>query len=397
MWKSQEEKIAYLEKQLQEKDEKIAELKQQNFYLESIIAWMPGHVYWLDKNNVYLGCNDLHAKNAGLNSRHEIVGKTNFDLKWKNQAVSLNATNTKILTSGTPEILEELGETPNGERLFLTHKVPLKNNQGEIIGLIGISIDITERIQMEKDLKASKEQAESASHVKTEFLKNMSHDLRTPFSGILGFTKILMKQEEDENKRKKIKYIMEASESLVKLLNEIIEMSDIEQRSFTVNNINFNLRNLIAELISLVTASVKYKNLELLLDYPQNLPADFCGDKIKLHRILLNLIGNAIRFTEKGYVRIKVTCNKKSATDVELNVAVEDTGVGIADDKYQAIFEQFTRLNSGYKDLYSGTGLGLYIAKKFVSELGGDIAVSSEIGVGSTFTCRIPLRLQSNI
>lgn len=393
MKKTQEEQLLYLEEKLKEKDQLIAELQQQVFYLDHIISFMPGHVYWLDKNNVYLGCNDLQAKNLNLASRNDIVGKTNFDLIGATAATLNNELNTKVMHTGASHIAEEISDTILGKRNFLSHKAPLRNIQGEVIGVLGVSLDITARKKAEKELKEAKEKAELTSQVKTEFLKNMSHDLRTPFSGILGFTKILMKQEQDPNKLKKINYIKEASESLVKLLNEIIEMSCIEQRGIPINKINFNLKQLINELVHLVDASVKFKNLDLLVEYQDDIPAEFFGDKVKLHRILLNLIGNAIRFTEKGLIRLIINYLKKTDFNGELIIVVEDTGVGISPDKFKVIFEQFTRLSSEYTDICVGAGLGLYIVKKFINELKGDIQVASEVGKGSRFTCKIPLRV----
>jgi len=169
----------------------VSELLEKDYY-EDILAHVPGHVYWLNKENIYLGCNDLHAKNAGLSSRHDVVGKRNSDMPWKDQAEEIDALNIKAMKSGVP-ISREEHAVLNGEKLiFLSQKVPMRNKSGEIIGILGISVDITEQKKLHTELQLAKNAADVANKAKTEFIANMSHDIRTPLSGVVGMSQLLI-------------------------------------------------------------------------------------------------------------------------------------------------------------------------------------------------------------
>jgi PAS domain S-box-containing protein len=179
----------------------LTELRTRIDYLEKIISLMPGHVYWLDKNNVYLGCNDLQAKSVELNSRHDIVGKRNGDLIWKEFADELDNLNIEVMKTGRPHIEEENIRTVNGVKIVLSQKVPLYDDNNNVMGILGISFDITERKRMEKELLEAKEKAEIVNQVKTDFIRNMEHDIRTPISGLIGVTNYLKVQQSNVRHR----------------------------------------------------------------------------------------------------------------------------------------------------------------------------------------------------
>ncbi len=378
------------------KEKHQQDLINQKDYYESIIATMPGHVYWQDTNNTYLGCNDLQAKNAGLASRHDIVGKKLSDMLGAEQAKVLDNINEEIIRTGKPYVSEEYAVMKNGEAIYLSHKAPLRNRQGDIVGLLGISIDITERKQMEERLLKTTQEALEANRVKTEFIMNMSHDIRTPFTGILGSAFILQRNASTAEQQELIGYITESAEQLLKFVNEILDEICCDYEHNQQLSL-FNIEDLLKTIKQMMVATINHKNLNLHIEYPTNAPAHIIGNKLFIKQILLNLVSNAIKFTEKGTVTLSASFSQREANDVTLIIQVRDTGIGIPKDKQQVIFEKFTRLTPSYSSDYAGSGLGLWKTKQLLTQLNGTIDVDSQESQGSIFTCKIPLRISTGI
>lgn len=363
-------------------------------YLNNIIAIMPGHIYWKNKNGVYLGCNDQQAKTLNFNSGKDIIGKTDHDLPWKNGAANLIAIDKDVMRTKKIHIVEEPVTLPDKSKaIFLSQKVPLLEKNGDAIGILGVSVNITEQKQLEKKLKAAKVKAEAANIAKTEFIANISHDIRTPISGIIGMTQVLELRLGNTKIKTFVQKIAKSANQLLRILDEIIDFSKIETRYHSVRCNNFNLRKLITEIIEMFNTTIKEKNIKLSVNYQDNIPSMFIGDDIRINRILLNLISNAIKFTKQGYILINVTIQKEINNKVIIKLIIEDTGIGISKDKIPFIFERFSRLSSSYKGTYKGIGLGLAIVKRFLTEIGGAISVANRINEGSVFSCTIPLRL----
>lgn len=257
------EKIRQLTLSLE--DEKLKfknELQAAHDYYENIIALMPGHVYWLDKNNVFLGCNDLQAKSAHLQSRKEIVGKTNYDMPWKDQAEILNKLNKLVMETGIPHTAEEYAVKAEGMGIYHSQKVPLRNQRDEIIGVLGISLDITEHKKMEAALRRAKENAEVANQAKTEFIENMSHDIHTPLSGIVGMSRLLEEKAEDPERKQYARWIHESGEQLLDLLNGVMEIVAADNlRENDVHEELFELRKNIKDIAYLVQPTLEMKKL----------------------------------------------------------------------------------------------------------------------------------------
>lgn len=362
-------------------------------YLENIIALIPEHVYWKDKNGIYLGCNDQQAKALGLSSRKEIIGKTDFDLSWKDQAKEIIANDQEVMKTGIPKIAEEFGKLADGSWIVaITHKVPLKNENNENIGILGISINITERKKMEEELKKAKEQAEIANNVKTEFLENMRHDIRTPFSGVLGIASYLEEIEDDPQKKELLGDVMQSSKALLDYCNNILDFSNIES-GLPITNKKFSIKNLIDNLIKMETSAAKNKQLTLTSKIALGVPDMIIGDEFRVYRILINLVSNAVKFTSKGLVTVMINIAEKKKRTIILQIIVEDTGIGIPRDKQGFIYEKFSRLHPSSQGRYLGSGLGLRIVKEFIDDLEGEIEVQSELGKGTTFVCTIPFKL----
>ncbi|WP_298624103.1 response regulator [uncultured Legionella sp.] len=370
----------------------IQQLEEKQFYYENILAHVPSHVYWLNKDNVYLGCNDAHAKTVGLSSRHEIVGKTNFDMPWREQADLMNILNQSVISTGIPQSQEEYTNINNVLRTYISQKTPLKNKSNEIIGVLGISIEITERKQLEESLRQAKDAAEAANHAKTEFLANMRHDIRTPLSGIIGFSELLKLEFTEPRINEYADNLVASSHALLNLMDEVLEAVRVSSGEIPMLKRKFNLTQTLEQVIALYLAHACGKNIKLSLILDESLPHYVIGDKIRVHRIALELIGNALNFTDVGHVTIKVTLAKKENNQLVIKMTVTDSGMGIPKDKQQEIYLQFKRLTPSYQGIYKGAGLGLYIVKQFIDDLNGEIYVESELQKGTCFTCLIPLQ-----
>lgn len=405
------QKIKELQKLLDEKDAEIQQLtvsleeaklhfknevQDIHDYYGSIIALMPGHVYWLDKNNIYLGCNDLQAKNAHLKSRKDIIGKTNYDMPWKEQAEELNKLNTLVMETGIPHTAEEYAFMANGMGIYFSQKVPLRNKANEIIGVLGISMDITDLKKMEVALRRAKENAEIANQAKTEFIANMSHDLHTPLSGIVGMSKLLEEKAQDPERKQYARWIHESGEQLLTLLNGILEIVSADNlKESDVHEELFELRKNIQDIKHLVQATLQLKKIQLHIEIDEKVPKWVITDGIKLHRVLLNLLGNAIKFTEQGEVTIKVEVLALEHHYAQLRFSIIDTGIGIPPELQTKIFDRFFRATPPYQIPHNhfGAGVGLHIVQKYLSLLGGEISLESELGKGSTFSFVLALKI----
>lgn len=378
----------------EEKDKLTKDLEEKIRHLDAIIGLLPGNVYWLDRDNVFQGCNDVQAQSANLPSRQAIVGKTNSDLIWAAQAPMLDAINKRVMESGEPYFGEEEANMSSGLGIYLSQKVPLCNPDGDIIGLLGVSFDITDRKRMEKELEQAKEQAELANQTKTEFIRNIEHDIRTPLSGIKSVTKYLQTLEDDSKKKVFLSDIEIATNELLIYLDNIVEFSQINTGITPLILKEFNLEHVVKGIINLELAAAKDRRLDLILIYPDTTPKQVIGDRFRFHRMLLNLVNNAIKFTDQGYVKIQVNLVEQiNENEVVLELTVEDTGIGIAKKYHEIIYDKFTRCDPSNKGIYKGTGLGLWIVKQFIQDLKGEIKLDSELGKGSIFTCRLPFRL----
>lgn len=372
-------------------------------YLENIIALLPGHIFWKDLNCRFLGCNDLQAKTAGLASRHEIVGKCAYDVISKNQpetdrlaqAEAIDRIDRKIMQTGIPLTIEEPLILDDGsQRIFLSQKIPLRDKNSNIIGLLGIALDITERKKIENSLKESFQIAgEVANQAKSEFIRNMEHQLRTPFSGVYCLVEALFNTETDPEKKELLEITYHSAKEFLDLLNAIIDFSRNPMESNAILEKKFNLKNILDSVVTMEKAAAVFKNLTINYIYPNDIPTIFIGDSLRIHRLVLNLFSNAIKFTEKGSVSLQVKLAKQiNKKKLILQIIISDTGIGIAKEKQQYIYEKFYRLHPANQNKYTGAGLGLYLVKEIIHDLKGEIDIKSYVDQGSTFTCTIPFK-----
>ncbi len=376
----------------------ISESKQEKNIKNSIIDHIPNHyIFWKDKNSVYLGCNAELASAVGLTSSADIIGKTDYDLPTtKEQSDAYRADDQLVMETRKPKLnIEEQQTLLNGEvRVLSTSKTPLLDDQGHVYGVLAIYSDITERKNIELSLEKAKNQAEAANLAKTEFIVNMSHDIRTPLSGIVGISRLLEASAQHPNDKQYARWINQSGEQLLDLLNGVLDVVSAEQiKDSDVSYEHFDLRQCIHEICQLELPTIKMKGLELQIDVQETLPLYIVSDYTKLHRILLNLLGNAIKFTETGSIHITVEQLTEKNNNAQIKFSVIDTGIGIPLELQDKVFDRFYRASLSAKGVYQGHGIGLHIAQKYVTLLGGDIQLTSALGIGTTFSFTLPFKV----
>lgn len=291
-----------------------------------------------------------------------------------------------------------------GERVLLsTSAMPILGGQGQLLGYRGVDRDITLQRKAEDaiartlaELQIAKEKADLASRSKSQFLANISHEIRTPLNAILGFGNLLQGTTLDPAQKDYVDTITDSGTVLLSLVNDVLDIAKIEADSVQIEKISFDLEDLVGSVLKMVKPSAGGKALDLSYEFPSGRPSCFMGDPTRIYQILMNLTGNAVKFTERGEIRVVVTVDGASdgpGRVQRVRLAVIDTGIGIPPDKLGAIFEVFTQADETTTRKYGGTGLGLSIARSLARKMGGDIEVFSKDGKGSEFTLTLPLEI----
>lgn len=357
--------------------------------LNTILTHLPGHVYWQDKSGMILGCNQKQAESLGYAVPKELIGKHPEQLIPQPEAEALMALLNRVVSTEVPVRIEEKLTFKQGSMEVLSHKVPLRNLSGEVAGILGLSVDISKQKRLEKKLIKEKEKAKLLDTMKSNFINNMEHDIRTPLVGIYGMITLLAQQATDADNKTILQEIAASAEELMRYCNAILDFSKMGSKTLPVVYKNFSLRDILDKVIAMEKVAIRHKGLTLSLKCADQLPDVIRGDPYRLQRILMNLISNAIKFTHQGSIDLSVSLVEHKRI---LRFIIKDSGIGIDEKHQDFIYERFTKSTPSNKGFYKGLGTGLWIVKEFVQELNGEIHLKSQLGKGSTFTILLPFK-----
>lgn len=364
-------------------------LRYQQELLNGLFDSSPSIIYVKDLEGRYILASRQFEILMGK-SKDEILGKTDFDLFAERDALRHVRNDHQMIRTRKAEKIEDAILLPDGsEKQYISEKFPLLDAQGSVLALAGVSTDITELHRYQKELLKAKEEAELGTKAKSEFLANMSHEIRTPMNSIMGMAEVLLESQLDEDQRSYVTILSSASESLLGIINDILDFSKIESGQMVLEKVPFPLRETVRKSIELMLIKAQEKKLELRVDIDHDVPDTVIGDAKRLQQVLINLVGNGLKFTDSGSVLLNISLRQQVQPVLEFTV--QDTGIGISEDKLATLFTRFYQGDSSITRRFGGTGLGLSISKELVEKMGGQITVESKPGQGSRFTFTIPL------
>ena len=372
-----------------------AELKRQlgernDALFHAVLDTIPVRVFWKDLDGRIMGCNQLYAIDAGFDHPRDVIGLTDHDLSWHARAEQYRAIDLEVMVSGKSQFgYEEAYVSKDGQEVWLRKsKSPLRDANGDTIGVLGIYEDVTKRRQAETDLKNAKVQAESANMAKSQFLSSMSHELRTPLNAILGFAQLLESDPNNplnDDQLENTQHIVSGGRHLMELITEILELAKIEAGHVNLELEALDLVEIFYETLPLVQGQADKKSVELKLPALQRDMPKVRADLKRAKQVLLNLLTNAVKYNVEGG-SITLDCE---AEDDFVIVSVTDTGIGMSAEGLQTLFTPFSRLGQENTNI-EGTGIGLVITQDLVHLMGGEIGVKSELGKGTTFSVILP-------
>ena len=296
------------------------------------------------------------------------------------------------------ERLQDPAPKPTVMQLWNGHHIKLIDQRGPSGDMVSLGLDITATVEYERKLQEARSVAESANRAKSAFLANMSHEIRTPMNGVVGMADVLRDTALTDDQQLYVDTIKNSGEALLVIINDVLDYSKIEAKKLDLHPEPFDLERAIQEVIMLLQPLAREKDLDLALDYDLFLPTHLIGDPGRIRQVLTNLMGNAVKFTSAGHVLVRVTGVPDKATGkVQVNIAIEDTGIGIAPDMIDHIFGEFNQVENERNRKFDGTGLGLAICQRLIQMMEGDIWVTSEEGIGSCFGFTLPLQAEGEV
>ena len=373
-----------------------AALTTSEVFLQSLVENLPVAIYRKDIEGRFIFANKRFCDFKRRTSE-EILGKTNFDLDPVPLAQEYQAIDRRLKeTRQSFETEDRWLDSKDEQRWMRTVRLAVLDPNDQVVATQGMSWDVTAAKQAEQNLKMAKEAAEEAARAKSEFLAKMSHEIRTPMNGVIGMTELLLDSDLGAQEREFVETIRVSAETLLRIINDILDYSKIEAGKMTIEVLNFDLVQTIESTLDMVATSAFSKGIELVNSVPIGIPARLRGDPGRLRQILTNLLGNAIKFTEKGEVVAGVDQESETATHTVLKFYVRDTGIGITPEAQSRLFEAFSQADGSTTRKYGGTGLGLAIARRLVEMMQGEIGVQSQTGFGSTFWFTARLEKQAS-
>jgi PAS domain S-box-containing protein len=375
----------------EEKTKSDQRLRDQQFYTRSLIESNIDALMTTDPSGIITDVNKQMEKLTGC-TRDELIGAPFKDC----------FTDPKRAEAGIKRVLSEKSVTDyeltararDGKQTVVSYNATTFYDRGRTLqGVVASARDVTERKRVEVELQQAKAVAESASRTKSDFLASMSHEIRTPMNAIMGIADLLAKTALTPEQDKYVQIFRRSGDNLLNLINDILDLSKVEASQLDLEQTGFSLSDHLEKVIEMVAPRACEKGLTLVCEIAPSVSNDLVGDPTRLRQVLLNLLGNAIKFTEAGTVSLKVEPDKDSTVPTALRFTVSDTGIGIADEKLGSVFERFTQADSSTTRRFGGSGLGLTICKRLVELMGGRIWVSSEIDKGSVFAFAVPFEV----
>ena len=362
-------------------------LSDERKILRALIDNVPDFMYVKDTDCRFLVANLAVARQMGGTTPEELLGKNDFDFYPRELASVFYEDEQRVIRSGQAEVnREETGVDSHGSvSQVMTTQVPLRDKNGRVTGLVGIGRDITHLKKVQGEMQKAREAAEAASQAKSEFLANMSHEIRTPLNGVMGMTDLALGTDLTAEQREYLETVKMSGDSLLTVINDILDFSKIEAGKIDLEALDFNLRDSLESTLKALAVRADEKGLELLCEVAPEVPEVVRGDSSRLRQIVVNLVGNAIKFTDSGEIAVKVQAEAREGPDCVCHFTVADTGVGIPENKRELIFKPFSQADTSTTRKYGGTGLGLTISTRLAEMMGGKIWVESEVGRGSQF------------
>ena len=367
--------------------ERTTALEHEQYLLQALLQHLPHSIYFKDADSRFVSVSQALITKFGFQDPAQVIGKTDFDFFSEEHARQAFVDEQELLRGIKPVIEKHEVETwPDGSKTWVsTTKMPLVDRQGKTIGTFGISQNITAQKQAEEALRVAKQAAEAANRAKGDFLANMSHEIRTPMNAIIGMTELVLDTEITAVQRDYLTMVQQSGDALLSLINDILDFSKIEAGKLDLETAPFDLYECLGDTMKSLSLRAARKGLELVCHIGSSVPQSVAGDAARLRQVVINLVGNALKFTETGEVVLSAAV--ESATDSEflLHASVRDTGIGIPQEKLATIFAAFEQADTSVTRKYGGTGLGLAISSRLVELMGGRIWVESQMGQGSTF------------
>ena len=371
-----------------------AQLEDQLRFVEVLLEATPTALYLKDRSGRFIRVNRAFEELLGVD-RSQWVGRSSAELGGDDVLMVDPERDRQLFETGVAQTFEaSFIHRPTGEtRQGLFRKAPITNASGEVTGLVANIVDITDRTEMELALRRATRHAQAANSAKSEFLANMSHEIRTPMNGVIGMTDLALETDLDEVQREYLEVVKTSAQSLMVILNDILDFSKIEAGRLDIESVVFNLAGLMTDTLKALRPRAVQKGLSLALELGSTLPRQVRSDPGRLRQILTNLCDNAIKFTTKGQVVIRLDGSPAQEGAWTLHMSVQDSGIGIDPEKQRRIFEAFSQADSSTTRRFGGTGLGLTICSRLANLMGGRIWLESQTGQGSTYHVAIQAKV----
>ena len=369
--------------------------------MSAVLDYSPAVIYLKDLEGRYLVVNPIWSDVIGV-PKDKAIGATDYEFLPKEVADEFVSNDRKVIEANKPvQSEEQVPQADGSRRTFMSYKFPVADAAGKVFAVGGVSSDITELKALQENLEKAMQTAESASRAKSDFLANMSHEISTPMNAIIGLSHLALNTELDLRQRDYLNKISGSAKALLGIINDILDFSKIEAGKLELESVPFDLHSEVLENLSnVIGLKAGEKGTELIFDFDQSLPFALTGDPLRLGQVLINLMNNAVKFTEGGEITLNINVLESDDDTVSLRFAVSDTGIGMNEEQRSRLFQSFSQADTSTSRKYGGTGLGLTISKRLVEAMGGEIGVDSTAGEGSTFwftvrlECADPSQLQ---